>query len=58
MRNAMRGSRVRVWVYVHPNVRFDRVSSSVEGLEVGCRASAELYDLEGDAGEAMGADLS
>jgi hypothetical protein len=37
MRNAMRGSRVRVRVYIHPDVRDDRVTSSEEGLEAGAK---------------------
>jgi len=58
MRNAMRGSRVRVRVYVHPNTRGDRVASSEEGLEAGCQASREFYDPEGGSRKALGADLS
>jgi hypothetical protein len=57
-RNAMRGSRVRVGVYALPNVRVDRVASSEECLEAGCKASAEFYDPEGGARMAVGADLS
>ena len=56
MRNAMRGSHVRVKVYVHPYVRVNRVASSEEGMEAGCYTSIlpYFYDPEGDARKAMG----
>ena len=58
MRNAMGDNRVCVRVYVHPNVRVDRVPSSEEGLEAGCQAPTEFHNPEGGAGEAVGADFS
>jgi hypothetical protein len=57
VRNATRDSRVHVTVYVHPDVRVDRVTNSEEGLEAGCQASAEFDDPEGGAGNAIGADV-
>ena len=58
MRNAMGVVRVSARVYVHPYVRFDRVSNSEEGLEAGCYAPAKFHDSEWVAGEAMRTDLS